>query len=80
MTDSNEYNPFIASRLFAGMFGSVIYCTSILGASTFADQFFLHERGKVFLIFSLGFLLGTVTGPTFGGFIVGHVDCRSSFG
>lgn len=71
MTHSNQYNLFVVSRLFAGMSGSV---PSILGASTITDLFFLHERGRAFLIFSLSFLLGTVAGPTFGGFIVDHVD------
>ena len=40
MTHSNQYNPFVITRLFAGMFGSV---PSILGASTITDLFFLHE-------------------------------------
>ncbi len=76
MTHSNQYVPFVISRLFAGMFGSV---PSILGASTIIDLFFLHERGRAFLIFSLSFLLGTVAGPTFGGFIVEHVDWPVEF-
>lgn len=76
MTHSNQYIPFIISRLFAGMLGSV---PSILGASTIIDLFFLHERGRAFLIFSLSFLLGTVAGPTFGGFIVEHVDWPVEF-
>ena len=71
MTHSNQYDPFVVSRLFAGMFGSV---PSILGASFITDLFFLHERGRAFLVFSLSFLMGTVAGPTLGGFIVQHVD------
>lgn len=76
MTQSNQYNPFVVSRLFAGVFGAV---PSILGASTITDLFFLHERGRTFLTFSLSFLLGTVAGPTFGGFIVEHVDWPVEF-
>ena len=76
MTRSNQYNPFVISRLFAGMFGSI---PSILGASTITDLFFLHERGRAYLAFSLSFLLGTVAGPTFGGFIVEHVDWPIEF-
>lgn len=76
MIHSNQYNAFVISRLFAGMLGSV---PSILGASTITDLFFLHERGRAFLIFSLSFLLGTVAGPTFGGFIVEHVDWPVEF-
>lgn len=58
------------------MFGSV---PSILGASNITDLFFLHERGRAFLVFSLSFLLGTVAGPTFGGFIVEHGDWPVEF-
>lgn len=76
MTHSNQYKPFVISRLFAGVFGSV---PSILGASTITDLFFLHERGRIFVIFSLSFLLGTVAGPTFGGFIVEHVNWPVEF-
>lgn len=76
MTHSNQYNPFVISRLFAGTLGSV---PSILGASFVTDLFYLHERGKAFLIFSLSFLMGTVAGPTLGGFIVAHVDWPVDF-
>ena len=76
MIHANQYNLFVISRLFAGMFGSV---PSILGASVITDLFFLHQRGRIFLVFSLSFLLGTVAGPTFGGFIVEHVDWPLEF-
>ena len=76
MTQSNQYDAFVISRLFAGMLGSV---PSILGASFITDLFFLHERGRAFLIFSLIFLLGAVAGPTLGGFIVEHVDWPVEF-
>lgn len=70
MTGTDQYTAFVLSRVFAGMFGSV---PSILGSGTIVDIFFLHERGQAFVIFSLSFLLGTVAGPTFCGFIVEHV-------
>lgn len=76
MTDSNQYIPFVISRLFAGILGSV---PAVLGATTITDLFFLHERGRSFLVLSLSFLLGTVAGPTFGGFIVEHVDWPVEF-
>ena len=43
MTSHNNYNSFVASRLFAGMFGSV---ATILGSGYIMDIFFLHQRGK----------------------------------
>jgi MFS family permease len=70
MTGKGDYLPFVLSRFFAGVFGSV---PSILGAGVLTDIFFLHERGRAFSTFSLSFLMGTVAGPTFGGFIVQHV-------
>ena len=76
MVHSNQYNALVVSRLFAGILGSV---PSILGAGAISDLFYLHERGRAFLIFSLSFLLGTVAGPTFGGFIVEHVDWPVEF-
>lgn len=76
MAHSNQYNPFVIARLFAGIFGSV---PSILGASIITDLFFLHERGRAFLAFSLSFLLGTVAGLTFGGFIVEYVSWPVEF-
>ena len=45
---------------------------SILGAGPIVDMFFLHERGKAYATFHISFLLGTIAGPTFGGFIVQH--------
>lgn len=76
MTSKDQYTAFVLSRLFAGMFGSV---PSILGSGTIIDIFFLHERGKAFVIFSLSFLLGTVAGPTFCGFIVDHTEWPVEF-
>ena len=43
MTSPNDYNSFVASRLFAGIFGSV---ATILGSGYIMDIFFLHQRGK----------------------------------
>jgi MFS family permease len=70
MTGADDYVAFTLSRLFGGIFGSI---PSILGAQVLMDLFFLHERGKVFTTFHMCFLLGTVAGPTFGGFVVQHV-------
>ena len=76
MTKSDQYTAFVLSRLFAGIFGSV---PSILGPSAITDLFFLHERGRAFAVFHISFLLGTVAGPTFGGFIVEHVHWTVEF-
>jgi MFS family permease len=58
------------------MFGA---CPSILGTGVITDIFFLHERGKAYSTFSLSFLLGTLAGPTLGGFIVQHVSWQVEF-
>ncbi|GKZ26424.1 hypothetical protein AbraIFM66951_004928 [Aspergillus brasiliensis] len=69
MTSKGDYERFVASRLFDGIFGSI---PSIVGVGAVYDMFFLHERGKAYAIFHVSFLFGTVAGPTFGGFIVQH--------
>ena len=76
MTGPDDYISFVLSRLFGGIFGSI---PSILGAGIIVDIFFLHERGKAFTTFSLSFLLGTVAGPTFGGFIVQRTAWSNEF-
>lgn len=67
MTDEDQYEPFVASRLFCGLFGAA---PSIFGVRPIIDMFFLHERGRAFNTFHICYLLGTVLGPTFSGFIV----------
>ncbi|PYH89326.1 polyamine transporter [Aspergillus ellipticus CBS 707.79] len=71
MTGKGDYERFVASRLFDGIFGSI---PSILGVGAVYDMFFLHERGRAYAVFHVCFLFGTVAGPTFGGFIVQHTD------
>lgn len=67
MTDSGDYHAFIISRLFAGLFGG---STTILGSGTIMDIFFLYQRGRAFACYELSLLLGVISGPTIGGFIV----------
>lgn len=43
MTGRDDYDSFLISRLFAGLFGSV---ATILGSGYIMDMFFLHQRGK----------------------------------
>jgi len=69
MTGSGDYISFVWSRAIGGMFGSVAQC---VGNAAVVNMFFLHERGKAFAIFAACFTLGTVAGPTFGGFIISH--------
>ncbi|MCJ1319887.1 hypothetical protein MMC15_005223 [Xylographa vitiligo] len=75
-TGHDDYNSFVISRLFGGIFGGV---PSILGAGTIVEIFFLHERGVAFATFSLCFLLGTAVGPTLGGFIVESAPWPNEF-
>ena len=67
MTKSDDYNAFIISRMFAGLCGG---SPTILGSGSIVEMFFLHQRGRVFACYELSLLLGVVTGPTIGGFIV----------
>lgn len=76
MTGADDYNAFVVSRLFGGIFGSV---PSILGTGMILDIFYLHERGRALTTFHISLLLGTVAGPTFGGFIVEHVPWTHEF-
>lgn len=55
------------SRLLSGIFGSL---PANVGSSMILDMFFLHQRGKAFLCYSLSTALGVLAAPTFGGFIL----------
>ncbi|KAJ5123581.1 Major facilitator superfamily domain general substrate transporter [Penicillium atrosanguineum] len=70
MTHSDDYIPYIMSRLFAGFFGAV---PTVLGPRIVTDLFFLHERGRAFTALHMAFLFGTIAGPTFSGFISADV-------
>lgn len=76
MTSPDDYNAFVISRLFGGLFGSV---PSVLGSGFILDIFYLHERGRALNTFHMSLVLGTVAGPTFGGFIVEHVSWTVEF-
>lgn len=76
MTRSNQYGPFVAARLFGGLFGGT---APALGADTVVDMFFLHQRGKAFTVLNLSFLAGVVVGPTLSGFIVGSTNWTVQF-
>lgn len=67
MTGPNDYEAFVVSRLFAGLFGS---CPTVLGSGYIVDLFFLHQRGRAFSCYELSLLLGVICSPTVGGFIV----------
>lgn len=67
LTGSADYIPFVMSRLLSGIFGSV---PVNVGSSMILDIFFLHQRGKAFLCYSLSTALGVLAAPTFGGFIL----------
>ncbi|KAK4946611.1 hypothetical protein LTR10_014463 [Elasticomyces elasticus] len=68
-TGPGDYISFVLSRLFGCLAGS---CATTVGASYITDTFFLHQRGKCFAFYTVMILLGTLAGPTFSGFIVGH--------
>ena len=69
MTHQDDYIPFLVSRVFSGVSGSL---PTVLGSSIIMDTCFLHERGIAFLVYSIGTGLGSIASSTFGGFIVGR--------
>lgn len=71
MTQQNDYIPFVMSRLLSGIFGSL---PANVGASIILDVFFLHQRGRAFLAYSLSTAFGVIAAPTFGGFILGSQE------
>ncbi|KAL8947192.1 MAG: hypothetical protein Q9222_006500 [Ikaeria aurantiellina] len=70
MTGPGDYNNFVVSRFFSGIFGSV---ATAVGAGTIVDIFFLHQRGKSFMFYLATLNLGTVIAPTVSGYIVNNV-------
>ncbi|MCJ1401853.1 hypothetical protein MMC11_005070 [Xylographa trunciseda] len=66
MTHSDQYNAYIVSRLFAGIFGGV---PSVLGPGLLMDLYPLTQHGRAFNIFHSSLLLGTIAGPTISAFI-----------
>ena len=66
MTGRNDYIPFVMSRLMCGLFGAL---PAILGSGYIMNMFFLHQRGKAFVVFELTVIFAVVGSGTFGGFI-----------
>lgn len=71
MTRREDYNGYVISRLVAGLFGAI---PQVLGNGVITNIFFRHQRGRAFTIYSTSYLLGSVAGPTFGAFIIQHVE------
>jgi hypothetical protein len=63
MTHSDDYIPYIISRLFAGFFGAV---PTVLGPRIVTDLFFLHQRGRAFTALHMAFLAGRQSHPQCG--------------
>lgn len=70
-TGPSNYTSFVASRAIAGIFcgNAQVFITGVL-----ADIYFLHQRGKAFAIYSTVYMIASVGGPTFAGFIVQRLD------
>lgn len=67
----SNYTSFVASRAIAGLFcgNAQVFIAGVL-----ADIYFLHQRGRAFAIYSTVYMIATVAGPTFAGFIVQRLD------
>ncbi|KAH8880904.1 MFS general substrate transporter [Thozetella sp. PMI_491] len=61
MTDKSDYQLFIISRGFAGLFANIV---GVLGPRCLIDMFFLHQRGRAFTIFHFFFDLASAAGPS----------------
>ena len=66
MTASNDYIPFVLSRLVAGLFGSI---PGILASRYIMNMYFLHQRGKAFAALEVALFAGLLVAPVLGGFI-----------
>lgn len=66
MTGSDDFIPFVISRLICGLFGVI---PATMGTGYIIDMFFLHQRGKAFAIFEVLIIFAVVGGGTIGGFI-----------
>ena len=67
MAGSNDYIPFVMSRMVAGIFGSI---PAVLASGYVMDLYFLHQRGKAFTVLEVAYLSGFLASPALGGFIV----------
>lgn len=67
MTKSDQYIPFLLSRLCAGITGTA---PATIGTNVIIQIYFLHERGKYIGIFSICLLFGTMASSTISGYIV----------
>lgn len=76
MTHPTQYAPFVASRAFAGFFGTA---PQVLGNGIIVNIFFLHQRGRAFAWYSTFFIIGALAGQTLGGFIIQHAGYDIQF-
>ncbi|OJJ45898.1 hypothetical protein ASPZODRAFT_98898 [Penicilliopsis zonata CBS 506.65] len=67
MTGEKDYGAFLASRFVAGVFAG---CPLILGSAMVVQVFFRHHRGRCLHILHIPYLLGVITAPIFGGYII----------
>lgn len=68
-TGKHDYNSYIVSRLFAGIFGASV---GVIGPRMLVDMFFLHQRGRIFTAYHMGLNWGIVVGPTFSALFSAH--------
>ena len=76
MTGPDDYIPFVISRIFSGLFGSI---PPILATGFIMDLYFLHQRGKAFTVHEVVLLSGATVSPVFGGFIAETKPWRDVF-
>lgn len=72
----DDYNSFVASRAIAGLFAGTV---QVFSAGVIAHIFFLHQRGKAFAVYSTIYMVATVAGPTFSGFVIQYVPWPIAF-
>lgn len=70
-TEATSYGSFVASRFVAGLFAPT---PQIFLSGVIVQIFFLHQRGKIFAVYSTVYMIAQLAGPTFSGYIVEFVS------
>lgn len=77
--EANNRDDFLSYAVSRGLAGVFCVVPQILTGGFILNVFFLHERGKMYAIYSTIYTLATVVGASFCGFIVQHATWPVNF-